>query len=134
AGYGEHQARARRFTIDEDRASPADTVLAAKMRAGQIAALAQKIGQRQSRRHIIGDGLAVDRYMHRSHRSTWLAARIAATVCRFRWNSSKYRSVARSRSALTASPTLPRRPSPMSREVSISTSGAPFATPRASRA
>src|ERR1700730_9153069 len=45
AGDCEHQARARRLAVDEDRASAADAVLAAEMRAGQIAALAYEIGQ-----------------------------------------------------------------------------------------
>ena len=45
AGDGEHQARARRLAVDEDRAGAAHAVLAAEMSAGQIAPLAQKIGQ-----------------------------------------------------------------------------------------
>ena len=45
AGDGEHQARARRLAVDEDRAGAADAVLAAEMGPGQIAPLAQKIGQ-----------------------------------------------------------------------------------------
>src|ERR1700730_10541342 len=36
----EHQARARRLAVDEDRTGAADAVLAAEMRAGQIAAIA----------------------------------------------------------------------------------------------
>src|SRR5580704_10589922 len=45
AGGCEHQARARRLAVDEDRAGAADAVLAAEMSAGQIAPLTQKIGQ-----------------------------------------------------------------------------------------
>jgi hypothetical protein len=45
AGDGEQQARARRLAVDEDGAGAAYTVLATEMSAGQIAPLAQKIGQ-----------------------------------------------------------------------------------------
>src|SRR5215472_42883 len=44
ASDGEHQARARRLTVDQHRAGAAHPVLAAEMGSGQIAALTQKIG------------------------------------------------------------------------------------------
>src|SRR5271165_1448646 len=102
AGDREHQARARRLAVDEDRAGAAYAVLAAEVGSGQIAALTQKISQGQARRHVVGNGGAVDADTDRGHPSTCCAARIAATVRRLCWNSSKCRSVARSRSAATA--------------------------------
>ena len=58
------------LAVDQHRAGAADAVLAAEMGAGQIAPLAQKIGQRQSWRHVIGDRGAVDTQTDRSHCST----------------------------------------------------------------
>src|SRR5216683_5764657 len=102
AGDREHQARARRLAVDEDRAGAAHAVLAAEMGPGQIASLAQKIGQRQTRRNVVGDCGPVHRESNRGHAVTCCTARITATVWRARWNSSKYRSDARSRSAAMA--------------------------------
>src|SRR5207248_4217143 len=124
AGDREQQARARRLAVDEDGAGAADTMFAAQMSAGQIAPLAQKIRERQSRRHVIRDMGTVDLQADRSHCSTCCTARIAATVWRLRWNSSKCRSVARSRSAATA-PRIASRPfSETTRDACCSTSGA----------
>src|SRR5262249_49123963 len=67
AGDGEYQARARRLAVDEDRAGAADAVLAAEMRAGEIAALAQKIRERQSRRHVICYCCTIDPKSDRCH-------------------------------------------------------------------
>src|SRR6266851_527012 len=102
AGDREHQARARRLAVDEDRAGAAHAVLAAEMGPGQIASLAQKIGQRQPRRNVVGDCGPIHRESNRGHAVTCRTARITATVWRARWNSSKYRSDARSRSAAMA--------------------------------
>src|SRR5205085_3313066 len=80
AGDREHQARAGRFAVYEDRARAAHAVLAAEMRPGQIAALAQKISERQARRHLIGNDIPVDAQTDRRHISTCWTARIAATA------------------------------------------------------
>src|SRR6516162_3547733 len=80
AGNRECETRARRLAVDKDRASAAHPVLAAEMGSGQIAAFAQKIGQRQARRQVIGNLTAVDADTDRSHSSTCWTARVAATV------------------------------------------------------
>ena len=53
------QARARGLSIHSDRAGAAGAVLAAEMRRGQPAAIAQEIGQRLTRLHVIGDLRAI---------------------------------------------------------------------------
>src|ERR1700756_350073 len=78
AGDREHQAGARRLTVDKDRAGAAHAVLAAEMGPGQIAPFAQKVGQRQARRHVIGNLAAVDADADRGHASTCWTARVAA--------------------------------------------------------
>ena len=47
--HGEHQARAHRLAVDEHGAGAADAVLAADMRAGLAAVLADGVGQRAAR-------------------------------------------------------------------------------------
>ena len=47
--HREHQARAHRLAVDEHRAGAADAVLAADMRAGLPAILADRVGQRAPR-------------------------------------------------------------------------------------
>ena len=54
--YREHQARAHRLAVDEHRAGAADAVLAADMRAGLTAILANRVGQRAARLDANGVG------------------------------------------------------------------------------
>ena len=58
--HREHQTRAHRIAVDQHRAGAADTVLAADMRAGLTAILADGIGQRAARLDAHGVRLAVD--------------------------------------------------------------------------
>ena len=82
AGDGECQARAHGFAVDQDRACPADAVLAAEMRAGQVSTLAQKVGEREPRRHVVDHGLAVHAHAYPGHVSTCPSARDAIASCR----------------------------------------------------
>ena len=56
---GERDARAHRFVVDEHRAGAAHAVLAAEMRAGEVQALAQEIGQRHPVLDLRGDVFVV---------------------------------------------------------------------------
>jgi len=58
--HREHQARARRIAVEQNRAGAADAVLAAEMGAGELKPLAQKVRQRQAHRHGGFMALAVD--------------------------------------------------------------------------
>ena len=59
--HGEHQARARRAAIEQDRAGAADAVLAAEMRAGEAELMAQEIGERHAHLDLLSlVALAVD--------------------------------------------------------------------------
>ena len=80
----QYQAGARRLAVDQDGAGAAHPMLAAQMRPGQVAPLAQEIGERQPRRHVVGECHVVDPEPHRSHAVASCAARIAATVSRSR--------------------------------------------------
>ena len=53
--HGEHQAGAHRLAVDQHRAGAAHAVLAADMRAGEAAIVADGVGQRAPRLH--GDGI-----------------------------------------------------------------------------
>jgi hypothetical protein len=82
AGDRECQARAHGLTVEQDRARAADAVFTAEMRAGQISALAQKIGEREPRRHVVDHGLAVHPQAYPGHVSTCRTARDAIAACR----------------------------------------------------
>src|SRR5271169_5348766 len=58
--HGKHQAGARRFAVEQNRAGAADAVLAAGMRAGETEILAQTIEQGLPRLDIGAAALAVD--------------------------------------------------------------------------
>ena len=60
--------------------APHTPVLAAEVGAGEAEPLAQEVGERQPRRHIGGDALAVDRQRDRGHASACRAARASATL------------------------------------------------------
>ena len=49
--HREHQAGAHRLAVDQHRAGAADAVLAADMRAGQAAIVADRVDQRAARLH-----------------------------------------------------------------------------------
>src|SRR5437868_5048802 len=59
----EHQTGTRGFAVQQDRAGAADSVLAARMRAGEPEVLAQEVDQKFSRLALPGAGLPVDREM-----------------------------------------------------------------------
>ena len=58
--HRQREARARAAPIHRDRAGAAHAVLAAKMRAGEMQMIAQKVRQRKANRH----GLLVDPAIH----------------------------------------------------------------------
>ena len=58
--HREHQARAHRRAVDDHRAGAADAMLAADMRAGLAAILADRVGQRLARLDADGVVAAID--------------------------------------------------------------------------
>ena len=61
----EDQTGPHRVAVEQHRARPAGTVLAAQMGAGQPALLAQEVGQRHPRLYHGFDRAAVDRHVDR---------------------------------------------------------------------
>src|SRR5258708_37810451 len=59
--HGEHQARARRAAVHQDRAGAAYAVLAAEMGAGEAELMADEIRERDADLHFLLVALAVDR-------------------------------------------------------------------------
>ena len=53
------QAGADRLGVDQDGAGAAHSVLATQMCPGQVAPLAQKIGEREPPRHVVAHGFAI---------------------------------------------------------------------------
>ena len=78
----QHQARAHRPAVDDDRARAADAVLAADVGAGEVEVIAQEVGQRLARLHRAGARRAVDPHGDVRHRSLPLARRLSAAACR----------------------------------------------------
>ena len=60
AGDREGDAGARRRAVDQHGAGAADAVLAAEMRAGEVALLAQEVGEMRCAARRRGDRPAVD--------------------------------------------------------------------------
>src|SRR5262249_55664323 len=136
AGDREGEAGAPRLAVDQHGAGAAHAVLAAEMGAGEVAPLAQKVGERQPRRHVVGHRLAVHAQADATHASTCddktcFAARTAIAVCRLNWNSSKDRAV---RSSETAHRQASRSPPLSCAEVRASTIGGPSTAPSTRRA
>ena len=81
AGDRKGDAGARRLAVDQDGAGAAHAVLAAEMRAGEPAMLAQEVAEVRARLDHRGDRPAVDRERDRRHgRNTWSSARATAAV------------------------------------------------------
>src|SRR5207237_10141840 len=78
---GEHQARANRFAVDEHRAGSAHPVLAAKMRAGDAAIVAQRHVQAAPRGHPHRIVVAVDAQRESNRLAQALTSR---SLCRMR--------------------------------------------------
>ena len=58
--YGEHQAGARAAPVEQNRAGPADAVLAADMRTRELQFVTQEIGKHHAHRHGPRISLAID--------------------------------------------------------------------------
>ena len=72
----QHQARARRAAVEQDRAGSAHAVLAAEMGAGQAELVAHEIGQRPAHLYLLLVALAVDRQRDLSR-----LAHVASLMC-----------------------------------------------------
>jgi hypothetical protein len=72
--HRQHQARADRFPIDNDRAGAAHAVLAAEMGSGLPQLVAQTIGQMHAGLDIDQGGLAVEPEIHLHHAPRFCAA------------------------------------------------------------
>ena len=82
---GERQARARRNAVHHHGAGAAGAMLAAEMRRGEPAAVAQEVGQRLTRLHVIVDLHAIQFDGDRCHwaRMSRTARRMFAVCIRF---------------------------------------------------
>src|SRR5439155_17977363 len=103
AGNRQRQAGTRRLAVDQHRAGAAYAVLAAEMGRGQVVPVAQKIGERQARRDILGEVGTVEAEADAGHAQAWIIARNAATAWRLWRKSSNWRSAAPVKSAAIAS-------------------------------
>ncbi len=84
AHRGKQQARAGRKPVDQHGAGAAGAVLAAEMRRGETAALAQEVGERQARLDVVDDLHAVEIDGQRGHwlRMSLMARRMLAPCIR----------------------------------------------------
>src|SRR5262245_6720169 len=135
AGDREGQAGSRRLALDQDRAGAAHPVLAAQMRAGEIASLAQEVGERQPRRHVVDHRLSVHPQADLGHDNPCAKARMVIAVWRLDLKSSNASSWA-ARSSAIACCQAPESflPDRASCEVRCMTIGGPATAPSTTRA
>jgi hypothetical protein len=76
----EEEAGTDRDAVELDGAGPADTVLAADVRAGQPERVTQEVGEEQSRLHLFAVSPAVDEDVDRGHRGELLPAEVVSVM------------------------------------------------------